>query len=54
VQHARESLKAGKTPEQAAMDLKLPEKFKDYPLTGGRGGPGRNFTRIYEELKTSK
>ena len=32
------SLKAGKTPEQAMMDLKLPEKFKDYNLTGGRGG----------------
>ena len=34
------SLKAGKTPEQAMMDLKLPDKFKDYNLTGGRGGPG--------------
>jgi glyoxylase-like metal-dependent hydrolase (beta-lactamase superfamily II) len=54
VQHARESLKAGKTPEQAAMDIKLPEKFKDYPVTGGRGGAAGNFTRIYEELKTAK
>jgi glyoxylase-like metal-dependent hydrolase (beta-lactamase superfamily II) len=49
--HARESLKAGKTPEQALMDLKLPEKFKDYPLTGGRGGPAGNFGIIFEELK---
>ena len=53
-QHARESLKAGKTPEQAAMDLKLPDKFKDYQLTGGRGGPGGNFGRLFEELKTAK
>src|SRR5688572_13359404 len=50
-QHARESLKAGKTAEQAAADLKLPEKFKDYQLTGGRGGPGGNFGRLFEELK---
>jgi len=49
--HARESLKAGKTPEQAMMDFKLPEKFKDYNLTGGRGGPGGNFGVIFEELK---
>jgi glyoxylase-like metal-dependent hydrolase (beta-lactamase superfamily II) len=51
--HARESLKAGKTPEQAMMDLKLPEKFKDYNLTGGRGGPGGNFGVIFEELKAN-
>jgi glyoxylase-like metal-dependent hydrolase (beta-lactamase superfamily II) len=49
--HARASLKAGKTPEQAMMDFKLPEKFKDYPLTGGRGGPGGNFGVVFEELK---
>ena len=53
-QHARESLKAGKSAEQAAMDLKLPDKFKDYQLTGGRGGPGGNFGRLFEELKTAK
>jgi len=51
LQHARESMKAGKTAEQAAMDLKLPDKFKDYQLTGGRGGPGGNFGIIFEELK---
>jgi cyclase len=49
--HARESLKAGKTPEQAMMDFKLPERFKDYNLAGGRGGPGGNFGVIFEELK---
>ena len=53
VAHARESLKAGKTPEQAAMDFKLPEKFKDYTLAGGRGGPGGNFGAIFEELKAT-
>jgi cyclase len=51
LEHARASLKAGKTPEQAMMDLKLPEKFKGYNLTGGRGGPGGNFGVIFEELK---
>jgi cyclase len=51
LEHARASLKAGKTPEQAMMDLKLPEKFKDYNLAGGRGGPGGNFGVIFEELK---
>jgi cyclase len=54
LEHARASLKAGKTPEQAMMDLKLPDKFKDYNLTGGRGGPGGNFGVIFEELKGSK
>jgi cyclase len=54
LEHARASLKAGKTPEQAMMDLKLPEKFKDYNLTGGRGGPGGNFGVIFEELKGAK
>jgi glyoxylase-like metal-dependent hydrolase (beta-lactamase superfamily II) len=51
LEHARASLKAGKTPEQAMADLRLPEKFKGYTLTGGRGGPGGNFNVIYEELK---
>ena len=53
LEHARASLKAGKTPEQAMMDLKLPDKFKDYNLTGGRGGPGGNFGVIFEELKVN-
>ena len=49
--HARESLKQGKTPEQAMKDFTLPEKFKGYNLAGGRGGAGGNFGLIFEELK---
>jgi cyclase len=51
--HARESVKAGKTPEQAMMEFqaKLPAKFKDYNLAGGRGGPGGAFVPMFEELK---
>jgi glyoxylase-like metal-dependent hydrolase (beta-lactamase superfamily II) len=48
--HAKASLAAGKTPEQAAADLKLPEKFSAYNLTG-RGGPAGNIGIIYNELK---
>jgi glyoxylase-like metal-dependent hydrolase (beta-lactamase superfamily II) len=51
LEHARASLKAGKTPEQAKSDLKLPEKFSGYNLTGGRGGAAGNFAILYEELK---
>lgn len=51
VEHARASLKAGKTAEQAMADLKLPDKFKDYSLAGGRGGPGGNFNAIFQELQ---
>jgi glyoxylase-like metal-dependent hydrolase (beta-lactamase superfamily II) len=51
LEHARASLKAGKTAEQAMADLKLPDKFKDYNLAGGRGGPGGNFNVIYQELQ---
>jgi glyoxylase-like metal-dependent hydrolase (beta-lactamase superfamily II) len=54
VAHARESLKAGKTPEQAAMDFKPGDKFSAYTLTGGRGGAAGNFGTIYGELKTAK
>jgi glyoxylase-like metal-dependent hydrolase (beta-lactamase superfamily II) len=49
--HARASMAAGKTPEQAMSEFKLPEKFKGYDLTPSRGGPGGNFTTIYAELK---
>jgi glyoxylase-like metal-dependent hydrolase (beta-lactamase superfamily II) len=49
--HARAALKGGQTAEQALASLKLPEKFKDYNLQGGRGGPGGNFNVIFEELK---
>jgi len=51
LEHAKASLAAGKTAEQAMADFKLPDKFKDYNIAGGRGGPGGNFTVIYEELK---
>jgi hypothetical protein len=51
LEHARQSLAAGKTAEQAMSDFKLPEKFKDYNLQGGRGGPGGNFNIIFQELQ---
>jgi glyoxylase-like metal-dependent hydrolase (beta-lactamase superfamily II) len=51
LEHARASLRANKTPEQAMADLKLPDKFKGYNLTGGRGGPGGNFGVIFQELQ---
>jgi hypothetical protein len=35
-------------------DLKLPDKFKGYTLTGGRGGPGGNFNVIYQELQKGR
>jgi glyoxylase-like metal-dependent hydrolase (beta-lactamase superfamily II) len=54
LEHARASLKAGKTPEQAMADLRLPEKFKGYTLTGGRGGAGGNFGVIYQELQKGR
>jgi cyclase len=50
LEHARKSLQAGKTAEQAMMEFKLPDKFKDYNLQGGRGGPGGNFNVIFQEL----
>jgi cyclase len=55
--YAREALKAGKTPEQAMMEFKLPEKLSAAGFTyagGGRGGPGGNIGIIFEELKTAK
>ena len=39
--------KDGKTADQAAAELKLPEKFKDYKLGAAKGG----VTAIYNELK---
>jgi cyclase len=54
LEHAKASLAAGKTAEQAMADFKLPEKFKDYNIAGGRGGPGGNFNVIFEELKAKK
>ena len=40
--------KAGKTVDQAAADLKLPDKYKDYNITA-RGKAG--VTAVYNELK---
>jgi hypothetical protein len=39
--------KDGKTADQAATDIKLPEKFKDYNM----GRLKANITTIYDELK---
>ena len=38
--------KAGKTPDQAVADLKLPEKFKDYTMTRAK----ENMPKLYQEL----
>jgi cyclase len=43
---ATEAKKAGKTAEQGAAELKLPEKFKDYALDRAKD----NFTAIYADL----
>jgi len=51
LEHARASLAANKTPEQAMSDFKLPEKFQGYNLTPMRGGAGGNFNTIYGELR---
>src|SRR5687767_8389430 len=58
--YSRQAMKAGKTPEQAAMEFMMPEKFAAAGYTyggagrAGRGGPGGNFGIIFEELKTAK
>jgi len=54
--YARQSLKAGKSAEQAMKEFKLPEgRFQGYNVTpGGRGGPAGNVGIIYEELKAAK
>src|SRR5687767_9149635 len=55
--YAREALKAGKAPEDAMKEFKLPEKFSAAGYTyagGGRGGAAGNMGIIFEELKTAK
>ena len=47
VDAVRQSFKAGRTPEQAFADLKLPERFKEYQVARGQA----NVTTIYAELK---
>ena len=46
VDEARKAKVAGKTAEQGAAELKLPEKFKDYATTSAKD----NFTAIYADL----
>jgi hypothetical protein len=54
--YAQQSLKAGKSPEEAMKEFKVPDgKFQGYNVTpGGRGPAGGNISVIYEELKGSK
>ena len=52
--HARASLKANKTPEQALKEFTLSENLKAKGFAqpaAGRGGAGGNFTVIMEELQ---
>lgn len=50
--HARASLKAGRTAEQAMAEFKPGDKFKEYtPVGPGRGGPAGNFGILYQELQ---
>ena len=55
--HARASLAAGKSAEQALTEFKLPAKFTGYELNPDRAGPGfrappgGNFAVIYQELR---
>lgn len=51
LEHARASVKAGRTPEEAMKTFELPGKFNDYNLQGGRGGAGGNFNVMYGELQ---
>jgi glyoxylase-like metal-dependent hydrolase (beta-lactamase superfamily II) len=43
----RQAIEEGKTPEEAAAGLKLPEKFKDYSMDRAQA----NVTTIYSEIK---
>ena len=55
--YARQAMKAGKAPEDAMKEFKLPEKFSAAGYTyagGGRGGAAGNMGIIFEELKTAK
>ncbi len=54
--HARESLKAGKTPEQAKDDFKIPQKFAGYTIgpTMVNRSPAGNFDTMYKELQAQQ
>ena len=41
------AIKAGKSADEAIAGFKMPEKFKDYAMTGLKD----NVTKIYAELK---
>jgi glyoxylase-like metal-dependent hydrolase (beta-lactamase superfamily II) len=43
----KEAMSAGKSPEDAIAGLKLPDKFKDYNMSGVKD----NVPKIYDELK---
>ena len=51
--HARESLKAGKTSEQAMKSFQMPAKFAGYTLgpTMLQPNPAGNFETIYQQLQ---
>lgn len=52
--HARTSMKAGQSAEEAAKSFAPGPKFAGYgAVAGGRGGPAGNFGVLYEELKTA-
>jgi cyclase len=51
LEHARASMKAGRTAEDAMKSFVLPERFKGYVVGGGRGGAAGNFAVIYGELQ---
>lgn len=51
LEHARASLAANKTAEEAMASFQLPQKFTGYTLTPMRGGPAGNFTTLYNELR---
>lgn len=50
-QHARTSLAAGKSAEQAMIDFKPPAKFEGYNMVPAFGGPAATMAALYGELK---
>jgi glyoxylase-like metal-dependent hydrolase (beta-lactamase superfamily II) len=56
LEHARESLKAGKTSEEAMKSFHPGEKFAGYKLgpTFVQPSPAGNFETMYQELKAQK
>jgi cyclase len=54
--HARDSLKAGKSSEEALKSFQLPAKFSDYKLgpTMLERSPAGNFETLYQQLKAAQ